>query len=125
MTQLFEVYCTELIKNDCSEIVIKMLKEEQTFEICEVNKAMLEDIVENTIIDKIKECSTNIQWIGKSLEILTCNLSSTSLKLKEELTLLLNVIDSLNLSDCFFSIDTLFKLSEVKNLFAFCNTLIR
>ena len=50
MTQLFEVYCTELIKNNCAEIVVKMLKEEQTFEICEVSKAILEDIVEKTII---------------------------------------------------------------------------
>ena len=47
-----------------------MLKEEQTFDICEVSKAILEEIVENTIIEKLKECSANIQWLGKSLEIL-------------------------------------------------------
>lgn len=50
MTQLFEVYCTELIKHDCAEIVVNMLKQEQTFDICEVSKAILEEIVENTII---------------------------------------------------------------------------
>ena len=59
-----------MIKHDCAYIVVKMLKEEQTFDICEVSKGILEEIVENTIIEKLKECSANIQWLGKSLEIL-------------------------------------------------------